>query len=116
MLYDSMHIFFNNGQICQLLGQWYEVLLQHTNLSLQHLQRYAMLWMPNKGSPAAGGPKPTQYFSNKLWKRDSDFRGDADAAAATLTLVVAFCEEVLHVEESLQPYIESMQSLHKLVC
>ena len=116
LLYDSMHIFFNNGQICQLLGLWYDTLLQHTGLSLQHVKQYASLWTPVRGSPAACGPKPSQYFNEKLWKAGADFRGDADAAAATLALAVAFCEEVLMVEETLRPCIESMQCLHQLVC
>ena len=116
LLYDSMHIFFNNGQICQLLGLWYDTLLQHTGLSLQHVKQYASLWTPVRGSPAACGPKPSQYFNEKLWKAGADFCGDADAAAATLALAVAFCEEVLMVEETLRPCIESMQCLHQLVC
>ena len=116
LLYDSMHIFFNNGQICQVLGQWYDMLLTHTNVSLQHLQTYASLWKPVRGSPAASGPKPWQYFNAKLWKTSSDFRGDADAAAATLSLAVAFCEELLEGKEILGPQIKSMQCLHQLVC
>ena len=116
LLYDSMHIFFNNGQICQLLGQWYAILVQHTTFTLCHLQTYASLWTPVRGSPAACGPKPAKYFNAKLWRADGDFRGDADAAAAVLALVVAFCEEVLVAEDSLKPYIESMQCLQKLVC
>ena len=116
LLYDSMHIFFNNGQICQVLGQWYAMLVQHTTFTLSHLQTYASLWTPVRGSPAACGPKPAQFFKAKLWRADGDFRGDADAAAAVLTLMVAFCEEILIVEDSLKPYIESLQCLQKLVC
>ena len=71
---------------------------------------------PVRGSPAACGPKLAKYFNAKLWRADGDFRGDADAAAAVLALVVAFCEEVLMLEESLKPYIESTQCLQKLVC
>ena len=111
-----MHIFFNDGQTCQLLGQWYAILLQHATFTLCHLQKYAALWTPVRGSPAACGPKLAKYFNAKLWRADGDFRGDADAAAAVLALVVAFCEEVLMLEESLKPYIESTQCLQKLVC
>ena len=92
LLYDSMHIFFNNG----LLGQWYAILVQHTTFTLCHLQTHASLWTP------ACGPKPAKYFNAKLWRADGDFRGDADAAAAVLALVVAFCEEVLVAEDSLK--------------
>ena len=116
LLFDSMHIFFNNGQICQLLGQWYAMLLEHTTFSLSHLETYAALWTPVKGSPAACGPKPAKYFSAKLWRADADYRGDADAAAAALCLVVAFCEEVLIRDEQLRPFIDSMQCLQELVC
>eukprot|EP00435_Cladocopium_sp_Y103_P068972 s240_g32.t1 len=75
LLFDSMHIFFNNGQICQLLGQWYAMLLKHTTFSLSHLGTYAALWTPVKGSPASCGPKPAKYFSSKLWRSDADYRG-----------------------------------------
>ena len=91
-------------------GQWYAILVQHTTFTLCHLQTHASLWTP------ACGPKPAKYFNAKLWRADGDFRGDADAAAAVLALVVAFCEEVLVAEDSLKPYIESMQCLQKLVC
>ena len=48
-------------------------------------------------------------------KKDGDFRGDADAAAATLSLVVAFCEEILGALPHLRPYIEALQCLQELI-
>lgn len=115
VLYDSMHIFFHNGQISQVLGQWWTMLQNETNITLKELQRYAELWLPVHGSPAACGPKPSRFFIERLWRKDGDFRGDADAAAATLSLVVAFCEEILLSHTSLRPYIESLQCLQKLI-
>ena len=115
VLYDSMHIFFHNGQISQMLGQCWTLLQTETNISLKELQRYAELWLPVRGSPAACGPKPTRYFSERLWRKDADFRGDADAAAAALSLVVAFCEEILWMHESLRSCIAALQSLQCLI-
>eukprot|EP00435_Cladocopium_sp_Y103_P012103 s2160_g3.t1 len=96
-------------------SQWWTLLCSQTNVTLKDLQRYANLWTPVKGSPAASGPKPTRYFCERLWRKDTDFRGDADAAAATLSLVVAFCEEILWSQETLRPYTESLQCLQRLV-
>ena len=115
VLYDSMHIFFHNGQISQMLGQWWTMLQTETNITLRELQRYAELWLPVQGSPASSGPKPSAYFSERLWRKDVDFRGDADAAAAALSLVVAFCEEILWSQEPLRPYITALQNLQNLI-
>ena len=106
--FDTMHQYWSCGIICQELGLWYTALVD-AGLNLDPVRDWVALgWESISGDSA-----PKHLFNPKLWKRHADFRGDATAAAAALSLVHAFSEEILRgTKTNLHPVLDSMAALH----
>lgn len=94
--FDSMHIYFSNGLICQEVGYWWTRLQETSNVRIEALQDYVKTgWTI---STPRGGLVLSQLqncFNGKLWKKDQDYRGNAAQCMAVLPLVCHFQEEVL---------------------
>ena len=108
LTFDTMHQYWSCGIICQELGLWYTALLD-AGLNLDPVRDWVMLGWES----ISGDSPPKHLFNPKLWKKNADFRGDATAAAATLSLTHAFSEEILRgTKPNLHPVLDSLQALH----
>ena len=71
--FDSMHIYFSNGLICQEIGYWWTRLQEISNVRIGALQNHVKTgWTI---STPCGGVVLSQLqncFNNKLWKKDQD--------------------------------------------
>ena len=91
--YDSLHHYFSSGLICQELGLWFSTLKHNIGTDvLEHMRKYMSLtWTPMKGG-CKKAQNPANFCSEKLWKLDQDFRGDASACWEMLPLAVCYGE------------------------
>ena len=114
--YDSMHEYYSNGIISQQLGLWFDQMLQLSHAKLEQLQAYVKLgWRATPGGHQVA-PKPETLFTEKLFKKGKDYRGDAQACMHALPLCVAFGEEVLRGAcAAMIPALDSLQNLHAVV-
>ena len=115
--FDSMHIYFTNGMLGQELGYWWTAIQSKTNVTIADVQSYVCAgW---KISTARGGFTLAQLracFSEKLLKRDADYRGDADQTMAVFPLLVQFQEEILRGKvDGLNQEFDSLLALAAVV-
>ena len=89
LTFDTMHQYWSCGIICQELGLWYTALLD-AGLNLDPVRDWVMLGWES----ISGDSPPKHLFNPKLWRKNADYRGDATAAAAALSLTHAFSEEI----------------------
>ena len=116
--FDAMHAYWSNGIIAQELGLWYDKVTSLAAVTLDHLQAYADIgWQGVAGTTSQWRPAK-QYFTDKLFRKNTDYRGDADCVLAVLPLCVAFGEEILRGREStLDEALDSLIALQKVsVC
>ena len=114
--YDSMHEYYSNGVISQQLGLWFEQMLQLSHAKLEHLQAYVKLgWHATPGGHQLA-PKPETLFTDKLFKKGKDYRGDAQACIHALPLCVAFGEEILRGAcAAMTPALDALLDLHAVI-
>ena len=87
--FDSMHQYWSCGQVAQELGLWY-TRLTDCKIPLEALQQWVAL-----GWQDLGHTPPQHLFSNKMFKRDMDYRGDAQACLVVFPLCWAYSMEML---------------------
>ncbi|CAE7372097.1 unnamed protein product [Symbiodinium sp. CCMP2592] len=112
---DAMHAYWSNGVVAQELGLWYTALLDNSDVNLGHVHAYVKAgWT---ACPAAGTamPQVCGYFSEHLWKKGHDFRGDARMCLVALPLCVRFGEEILRGNVlSLDAVLDSLLALNRV--
>lgn len=109
--YDAMHHYCSNGIIAQELGAWFSQLKQ-SNITLDAVRRYVLLgW-----TVVDEAPSPALLFDEKLWREDSDYRGDASETLAALPLCVSYGEQILRgCCPELHPALNSLRDLQSVV-
>ena len=116
--FDSMHAYWSNGIIAQELGLWYDKVTRLGAVTLDHLQAYVDIgWRAVPGTNAVFR-SPKQYFTDKLFRKGVDYRGDAQFVLAVLPLCVAFGEELLRGRNAaLDEALDSLVALQNVsVC
>lgn len=116
--FDSMHAYWSNGIIAQELGLWYDKVTRLGAVTLDHLQAYVDIgWRGVPGTNAVFR-SPKQYFTDKLFRKGVDYRGDAQFVLAVLPLCVAFGEELLRGRNAaLDEALDSLVALQNVsVC
>ena len=114
--FDSMHIYYTNGMIGQELGYWWTAIQRNTNITMADVQSYVCAGWDI--STARGGLTLAQLracFSEKLLKKDADYRGDADQTMAVFPLLVQFQEEILRGHVDLTREFDSLLALAAVV-
>lgn len=114
--FDTMHAYFSNGICGQELGCWWRHVRTHAAVTLSQLAQYAALWERCPNSPAAKQVSPQNFFEEKLWRDDRDFRGECAATALVLILCLGFSEEILADIASVQAAIRSLKALYNVIC
>ena len=89
--FDPMHLYWSNGIVGQQLGLFFSSARKLTPRCLAAMQEYARLWTSMPGCPITAA----SCVSEKLFRDDADYRGDASQCIAVLPVVVAFSFEVL---------------------
>ena len=112
--FDTMHGYFSNGIIPQELGCWWTALQQKSNVTLRHLSTFAAMWKRCPGTAAAKHVSPEQLFNEKVWKEGTDYRGDAATTSLVLSICVAFGQEILSEEATLQAELRSLSALYQV--
>ena len=107
---DSMHQFFANGLVNQDIGLWYQKFKQN-KFHLSFLQR----WIQIGWKALAGGPAPKACVSEKLFREEGAYRGDAAATLPALALRVHFYREMLADYESMLPANQALAALLEVV-
>eukprot|EP00435_Cladocopium_sp_Y103_P055415 s510_g18.t1 len=107
---DAMHQYHSCGQIAQELGLWFTRFLDcgHT---LQLLQQ----WVSIGWKASQGDQPPHLVCSDKLFKYDLDYRGDASACRIALPLAWAFSLEVLDEDDAMKDAVQSISALYAVV-
>ena len=82
--FDSMHQYWSCGQVAQELGLWY------TRLADCHITLDALRAWVGIGWKDLGRTPPMHLFSDKMFKRDIDYRGDAQACLVVFPLCWAY--------------------------
>ena len=112
---DAMHAYWSNGVVAQELGLWYTALLDNSDVNLGHVQTYVKAgWT---ACPAAGTCMSNvwSYFSENLWRKNQDFRGDAKACLFALPFCVQFGEEILRGNIlSMDAVLDSLMALNRV--
>ena len=112
---DAMHAYWSNGVVAQELGLWFTALLDNCELNLGHIQTYVnTAWT---ACPASGDTTSQilGWFSENLWRKNLDFRGDAQACLTVLPLCVQFGEEILRGNVfSMDAVLDSLKALNRV--
>jgi hypothetical protein len=82
--FDSMHQYWSCGQVAQELGLWY-TRLADCHITLDALRAWVAI-----GWKDLGRTPPMHLFSDKMFKRDIDYRGDAQACLVVFPLCWAY--------------------------
>ena len=116
--FDSMHAYWSNGIIPQELGLWFDKVTKNGGVTLDHLQAYVAIGWHGVPGTYSEHRSPKQYFTEKLFRKGVDYRGDADAVLAVLPLCVAFGEELLRGRDtSVDDALDSLAALQEVaVC
>ena len=104
---DSMHQFYSNGLVNQDVGLWYST-FKRCGFDLALLQRWACIGWKTLGK----GPSPKACLSDKLFREDSDFRGDAETSLQILPLIYGFTQEMLANQEAMQVANQALAALY----
>ena len=113
--YDAMHDYWSNGFVGQELGLWFTAISRKTQVQLHHICVYAETgWMPVPGTFHEHRSMKS-LFSSKVFRIDSDYRGNASATASIVGLCVAFSEEMLReTERNVHAEFDSLLALHRV--
>ena len=109
-----MHCYHSNGVTGQELGLRFQKLLETTDLNLACMQSFfGDGWSQIDGR---SGAAIRRLFSAKLWRRGSDFRGDAAECLSILPLVVHYGEEKCRMQyPDMAPALDSLMALYRVV-
>jgi len=105
-----MHEYHSCGMVAQELGLWYTQ-FKDCGYTLEILQR----WVAIGWTASQGDQQPHLVCSEKLFKYDMDYRGDASACRIALPLVWAFSVEVLHGDNAMDDAVQSISALYDVV-
>lgn len=110
--YDPMHIYWSNGMVPQELGLWWSSLQANSNVKISMLQDFVKMgWTASKESNSG----VLRLVSEKMLKRDADYRGNAMQSMLCLCLCVQFQEEILRERlPRLSPEFDSLRALYEV--
>ena len=103
-----MHQYWSCGQVAQELGLWY-TRLATCQISLDALRAWVAV-----GWKDVGRTPPMHLFSNKMFKCDADYRGDAQACLVVFPLCWAYSLEMLSDRADMTEAIASLRSMKSL--
>ena len=104
---DSMRQFYSNGLVNQDVGLWYSM-FKRCGFDLTLLQRWACIGWKTLGK----GSSPTDCVCDKLFREDTDFRGDADTTLQILPLIHGFAQEMLAGNAEMQSANHALAALY----
>ena len=104
--FDSTHQYWSCGQVAQELGLWY-TRFSFSNIPLEALQQWVAI-----GWQDLGRTPPLHLFSNKMFKKDMDYRGDAQACLVVFPLCCAYSMEMPRDRADMAEAIASLDALY----
>ena len=113
VLYDPMHVLWNNGIICQEVAYFFDRASILVSNLRENLVAFLQGWKPTRQLGGAFTESQLKkLISKKLLRRDCDYKGDANQTLELLPLLTFYGEKVLlPIHPTLGPETKSLTAL-----